>query len=102
MYIREIHIENIHNFRAGTRSVRLDLTRPDGSLAGWTVFAGRSSEKTASVEATVSRQPRFPQRQTAPSERTLTCPSSPARPVTPRYSLPSSTMPAPTPEETMT
>ena len=44
MYIREIHIENIRNFRAGTRSVRLDLTRPDGSLAGWTVFAGRSAE----------------------------------------------------------
>src|SRR5689334_15532700 len=49
MYIREIHIENIHNFRAGSRSVRLDLTRPDGSLAGWTVFAGRSSEDKATL-----------------------------------------------------
>src|SRR3954470_22942740 len=49
MYIREIHIENIHNFRAGSRSVRLDLTRPDGSLAGWTVFAGRSSEDKSTL-----------------------------------------------------
>src|SRR5262245_1087052 len=49
MYIREIHIENIHNFRAGSRSVRLDLARPDGSLAGWTVFAGRSSEDKSTL-----------------------------------------------------
>src|SRR3954470_6932348 len=49
MYIREIHIENIRNFRAGSRSVRLDLTRPDGSLAGWTVFAGRSSEDKSTL-----------------------------------------------------
>src|SRR5829696_3909318 len=44
MYIREIHIENIRGFRSGNRSVRLDLTRPDGSFAGWTVFAGRNGE----------------------------------------------------------
>src|SRR5512140_2675699 len=49
MYIREIHIENIRNFRSGSRSVRLDLTRPDGSLAGWTVFAGRSAEDKSTL-----------------------------------------------------
>lgn len=49
MYIREIHIENIRGFRAGNRSVRLDLTRPDGSLAGWTVFAGRNGEDKGAV-----------------------------------------------------
>jgi hypothetical protein len=52
MYIREIHIENIRGFRSGNRSVRLDLTRPDGSLAGWTVFAGRNGEdKTTLLRA---------------------------------------------------
>ena len=45
---------------------------------------GRSRSRTASVDATVSRQPRFPQRQTAPSLRTSTWPSSPASPVPPR------------------
>lgn len=49
MYIREIHIENIRNFRSGSRSVRLDLTRPDGSFAGWTVIAGRSSEDKSTL-----------------------------------------------------
>src|SRR5829696_5733159 len=49
MYIREIHIENIRGFRSGNRSVRLDLTRPDGTLAGWTVFAGRNGEDKSTL-----------------------------------------------------
>lgn len=42
MYIREIQIENIRGFGEGEQGVSLDLTRPDGSLAGWTVIAGRN------------------------------------------------------------
>jgi energy-coupling factor transporter ATP-binding protein EcfA2 len=42
MYIREIQIENIRGFGEGAQGVSLDLTRPDGSLAGWTVIAGRN------------------------------------------------------------
>lgn len=42
MYIREIRIENIRGFRGGDRKVHLDLCRPDGTLAGWTVIAGRN------------------------------------------------------------
>ena len=38
MYIERIQIENIRGFE----SVDLDLTRPDGSYAGWTVLAGRN------------------------------------------------------------
>ncbi|MDI1445339.1 AAA family ATPase [Polyangium sp. 6x1] len=38
MYIRKILIENIRCFDR----VELDLTRSDGSLAGWTVLAGRN------------------------------------------------------------
>lgn len=38
MYIQKIKIENVRCFE----KVDLDLTRPDGSLAGWTVLAGRN------------------------------------------------------------
>jgi len=38
MHIARIQIENIRGFR----EVDLDLRRPDGSLAGWTVLAGRN------------------------------------------------------------
>jgi len=38
MHIRKIQLSNIRGFR----EVDLDLTRPDGSLAGWTVLAGRN------------------------------------------------------------
>jgi energy-coupling factor transporter ATP-binding protein EcfA2 len=38
MHIRQIKLSNIRGFR----EVNLDLTRPDGSLAGWTVLAGRN------------------------------------------------------------
>jgi hypothetical protein len=42
MHIREIHIENVRCFGEKEQGVHLDLTRPDGSLAGWTVLAGRN------------------------------------------------------------
>lgn len=38
MHVARIQIENIRGFR----EVDLDLRRPDGSLAGWTVLAGRN------------------------------------------------------------
>lgn len=48
MHIRRIKLDNIRCFR----SVDLDLTRPDGSLAGWTVVAGRNgSGKTTLLQA---------------------------------------------------
>ncbi|MDC3956441.1 AAA family ATPase [Polyangium jinanense] len=52
MHIRKIQIENIRCFGAGERGVHLDLSRPDGSLAGWTVFAGRNGTgKTTLLQA---------------------------------------------------
>ncbi|GAA2645234.1 AAA family ATPase [Paractinoplanes durhamensis] len=51
MYIREIELRNVRGFHAA-RDVVLDLTRPDGSLAGWTVLAGRNgSGKTSLLRA---------------------------------------------------
>src|SRR5690349_8050868 len=51
MYIREIRLENVRGFH-DARNVTLDLTRPDGSLAGWTVLAGRNgSGKTSLLRA---------------------------------------------------
>lgn len=48
MYIQKIKIENIRGFD----EVDLDLTRPDGSYAGWTVIAGRNgSGKTTFLRA---------------------------------------------------
>lgn len=38
MYIERVRIKDIRGFT----EVDLDLTRPDGSLAGWTVLAGRN------------------------------------------------------------
>lgn len=38
MYIRNIRISDVRGFR----EVDLDLSRPDGSFAGWTVLAGRN------------------------------------------------------------
>jgi energy-coupling factor transporter ATP-binding protein EcfA2 len=38
VYIRKVRITNVRGFR----EVDLDLIRPDGSLAGWTVLAGRN------------------------------------------------------------
>lgn len=42
MYISRVRIEGIRGFRAGPHGVDLDLRRPDGTLAGWTVIAGRN------------------------------------------------------------
>lgn len=42
MYIRKVKIENIRCFGADERRVDLDLERPDGKFAGWTVVAGRN------------------------------------------------------------
>ncbi|KQV23920.1 MULTISPECIES: AAA family ATPase [unclassified Kitasatospora] len=39
MYVSRLEVENLRGFR-GVRNVDLDLTRPDGSHAGWTVLAG--------------------------------------------------------------
>ncbi|XVV08788.1 AAA family ATPase [Actinoplanes sp. CA-131856] len=51
MYIKEIKLQNVRGFH-GARDVTLDLTRPDGSLAGWTVLAGRNgSGKTSLLRA---------------------------------------------------
>jgi hypothetical protein len=51
MYVARIGIEDIGGFR-GERALELELTRPDGSHAGWTVFAGPGgSGKTALLHA---------------------------------------------------
>ncbi|MDH6123154.1 AAA family ATPase [Kitasatospora sp. GP82] len=51
MYVARLRIENLGGFR-GERTVDLDLTRPDGSHAGWTVLAGpNGSGKTALLHA---------------------------------------------------
>ncbi|MEU8240087.1 AAA family ATPase [Actinoplanes missouriensis] len=51
MYVKQIRLENVRGFH-GARTVSLDLTRPDGSLAGWTVLAGRNgSGKTSLLRA---------------------------------------------------
>lgn len=42
MYISKIQLENIRGFRSGDLRVDLDLRRPDGRYAGWTVLAGRN------------------------------------------------------------
>ena len=41
MYLKNVRVRNVRGFR-GAREVDLDLTRPDGSYAGWTVLAGRN------------------------------------------------------------
>ncbi|MGC0419556.1 AAA family ATPase [Embleya sp. AB8] len=51
MYLKNVRLRNIGSF-AGARTVDLDLTRPDGSYAGWTVLAGRNgSGKTTLLRA---------------------------------------------------
>jgi energy-coupling factor transporter ATP-binding protein EcfA2 len=42
MYISRVRLENIRGFRSGDLRVDLDLRRPDGRYAGWTVLAGRN------------------------------------------------------------
>ncbi|MFB7665206.1 AAA family ATPase [Kitasatospora sp. NPDC056138] len=51
MYVARLGIDSIGGFR-GERALDLDLTRPDGSHAGWTVFAGPGGAgKTALLHA---------------------------------------------------
>jgi energy-coupling factor transporter ATP-binding protein EcfA2 len=42
MHIHHLKIENVKSFGSESRAVDLDLDRPDGSPAGWTVVAGRN------------------------------------------------------------
>ncbi len=49
MYIRKIVIENIKGLGSEKKRVDIDLTRPDGSLAGWTVFAGRNGSGKSTI-----------------------------------------------------
>ncbi|HEX8706028.1 MAG TPA: AAA family ATPase [Myxococcaceae bacterium] len=42
MYISKIRLEDIRGFRSGALRVDLDLRRPEGGYAGWTVLAGRN------------------------------------------------------------
>jgi hypothetical protein len=48
VYVKEVRLQNVRGF-SGTRDVSLDLTRPDGSLAGWTVLAGRNGAGKTSL-----------------------------------------------------
>jgi energy-coupling factor transporter ATP-binding protein EcfA2 len=51
VYIKEIELVDLRGFH-GSRRVALDLSRPGGSLAGWTVIAGRNgSGKTSLLRA---------------------------------------------------
>ncbi|MGH3244783.1 MAG: AAA family ATPase [Trebonia sp.] len=51
MHVARLRIDGVRGFH-GDRSVDLDLTRPDGSLAGWTVLAGRNgSGKSTLLQA---------------------------------------------------
>ncbi len=51
-YIRRIDIHNVRGFHDDDRTVSLDLRRPDGSLAGWTVLAGSNGAgKTTVLQA---------------------------------------------------
>jgi hypothetical protein len=42
MWVHQVKIENVKSFQSAPYDVDLDLERPDGSLAGWTVVAGRN------------------------------------------------------------
>ena len=48
MHVARLRIDGVRGFY-GARSVDLDLTRPDGSLAGWTVLAGRNGSGKSTV-----------------------------------------------------
>jgi hypothetical protein len=51
MHVAQLRISGIRGFH-GDKSVNLDFTRPDGSLAGWTVLAGRNgSGKSTLLQA---------------------------------------------------
>jgi hypothetical protein len=42
MYVHRIQIKNVRGFGAKEEGVDLELARPDGTLPGWTVVAGRN------------------------------------------------------------
>jgi hypothetical protein len=42
MWVHQLRIENVKGFRGPPNDVELDFERPDGTLAGWTVIAGRN------------------------------------------------------------
>lgn len=42
MWVHEVKIQNLKCFRTSPFDVNLNLERPDGNLAGWTVVAGRN------------------------------------------------------------
>ncbi len=48
MHVTRLRIDGVRGFY-GDRSADLDLTRPDGSLAGWTVLAGRNGSGKSTV-----------------------------------------------------
>jgi hypothetical protein len=48
MYLARVELRNIRGFH-GVRNARLDLARPDGSYAGWTVIAGRNGAGKTSL-----------------------------------------------------
>lgn len=48
MYVSRVRLRNIKGFH-GSRNVDLDLRRPDGSHAGWTVLAGRNGSGKTSL-----------------------------------------------------
>ncbi|MHA6762655.1 AAA family ATPase [Streptacidiphilus sp. PAMC 29251] len=51
MYVSRVRVDGVLGFH-GDRAVDLELTRPDGSHAGWTVLAGRNgSGKTTLLRA---------------------------------------------------
>ncbi len=54
MYIEEIEIKNIKCFGDGKRGVKIDLTRPDGKCAGWTVLAGRNGSGKSTLLKAIS------------------------------------------------
>ncbi|WP_434299711.1 AAA family ATPase [Corallococcus exiguus] len=54
MHIKEIRIENIRSFRGRKHTTILDLTRPDGKLAGWTVLAGRNGSGKTTFLKTIA------------------------------------------------
>ena len=60
-----------------------------------------SSSAIERVDASVSRQPRLPQRQTGPPSAITVWPISPAVPPTPCWSRPPEISPAPIPVETL-
>ncbi len=54
MYIKEIEIKNIKCFGEEKKGVKIDLTRPNGRCAGWTVLAGRNGSGKSTLLKAIS------------------------------------------------